>query len=1319
MFRRLATALAVFSLAMAPALLSLGNQEVAYSVQLEPGCAVTETQEILCTRTFTYAANSSGATWTIPAQVTKVLLEQWGGAGGSGGLDCGTGCTAHGGSEVGHLSYQLTVTPGDTIAVYPGQGGGNGASTASGSGGGSAGRSSYSSSYNGGRGGNAGSVGTSGAGGGGGAATVVSYGQSFFIAAGAGGGGGAGNYSASGRDGSGENIPAATSVGDNGGVPDCVDICDGGGGGGGGGGATGGAGGNVYVLPSQREVAGLGGTVGSNFVAALATRVINNVVSPSNASKVQISYFASPVATISSTKTVSTDPNMNFSVEFSTKIDDASFTADDLSVTGSASPSINWDISITTRPTHGPWTYDVRVIPKSGIEPSDGTVVLNVDTSRIFGFEGTRGSADAAAGTIVLERYLPTVKITPDSSSTGTDATFNLVFSEPVTDVYATGFNAAVGCQILEVTGSGTDYRVSLSCIEGSSPSVSLIGSTAKDFAGNFVPASQSSALDFTPPTGNFVLNQQAKDSTSHVFSVIFSEPIKGLTVGDFILLAGTAKNCKVASVTGTLETYTVKISGCTGGTFGLTLKSDSVTDRARNAGPTSPITSGIQNLAVPDPVANVIAGTIPASIIDTPLTTYFGSLRSETVSALDTANIIGAPSGLPALRVIADLSTISPIDQVALTSSKSLVAGTGLSVDLVPPSGTNANLDVMAFIQIDGQWQYLGRTSISNGDIQTPEIAFLNSGSYALKLSLVDHNFASTIGYSKSLNNGQFNTVTAALVKAGVDPSLTNSNQTISIVVTVTPNPNVVITIPQPVPTPTPTPSPEITGGYLGVSLPTFTPGAPVANPGIGATGDDNAPSKPFNPMASPEGIKAVATTTTAVVAVAASVAAAGAAAAGAGAAAGASAGAGSSAGAGRGGTSQPNSANNSSSDPGSLANIDASIDTFEAMHQHAGDRARIFRPRWMRFFDRKTHNATVFFARLSPILAKALNDGAYLRAIFGIFWTLSPAAGISLAVMALLDSNHDGLVPAWTWLLLISVLGVFDALAGLLASLTLGIGLISIYGIHSANDIRLLLGVMALCFGPVIISLGFRAVRRQGIVSLSLFWERVVDFAVLTFFSGWTAATMISTLPALAGRTLVVANHLSDIAVAIASAIAARIVLEEVACKWFPARLNVISPTEVPDPNLFQRSAALCLRVGLFVFVTAAIVGSSWQVWVGAILFAIPTLLGWFSDKFPNSRRLWVILPSGVPGLAFTLLIASVSSAFIGTVLGNTPDRAQWSFALLPIPMVLLSLISLFGRHGRNAEEKPLKRDKFRFIYRFGGPVVLLVTMKLAGFI
>ena len=111
-----------------------------------------------------------------------------------------------------------------------------------------------------------------------------------------------------------------------------------------------------------------------------------------------------------------------------------------------------------------------------------------------------------------------------------------------------------------------------------------------------------------------------------------------------------------------------------------------------------------------------------------------------------------------------------------------------------------------------------------------------------------------------------------------------------------------VVVNVPKPVePTPDPTPEPtaEPAPGPLEITLPTITPGEPVANPGIGATGDDNAAPVAFNPMTSPEGVKAVTETVTKVTAVVGAVAAAAGAAAAASAAAAGAAGAASAAGA------------------------------------------------------------------------------------------------------------------------------------------------------------------------------------------------------------------------------------------------------------------------------------------------------------------------------------------------------------------------------------------------------------------------------------
>jgi hypothetical protein len=267
--------------------------------------------------------------------------------------------------------------------------------------------------------------------------------------------------------------------------------------------------------------------------------------------------------------------------------------------------------------------------------------------------------------------------------------------------------------------------------------------------------------------------------------------------------------------------------------------------------------------------------------------------------------------------------------------------------------------------------------------------------------------------------------------------------------------------------------------------------------------------------------------------------------------------------------------------------------------------------------------------------------------------------------------------------------------------------------------GDIRMLLGVVIAGFGPVLLANQFRQFRRDPKNDGGYGWERLADMAVLPFFGGWTASSMIATLPALAGLTLAVANHVTDFALAVAVAMVARVFLEEGSARLFPARLDYLHPTEVPSTYRAHKYVALLLRIAVFIFVTAALLGDSWLVWVGSILFAVPTVLGWFKDKFPNLPWLWRILPHGIPGLALVLVVSQLTSNLVSSWFGSAPDLALWSFALLPIPLLALSVLSILGRDGEEGEVRLIKRPSLRWVYRIGGIVMLILTMKLAGVI
>jgi len=299
------------------------------------------------------------------------------------------------------------------------------------------------------------------------------------------------------------------------------------------------------------------------------------------------------------------------------------------------------------------------------------------------------------------------------------------------------------------------------------------------------------------------------------------------------------------------------------------------------------------------------------------------------------------------------------------------------------------------------------------------------------------------------------------------------------------------------------------------------------------------------------------------------------------------------------------------------------------------------------------------------------------------------------------------------------IAVLGIFDAFAGFVSTTLFVVTTLLMHGAIPIEDVRLLLGVVIVGYGPALLANAFRAFRKEPEPGDVYWWERLVDFVVLPFIGGWVTASMIATLPALAGTTLVIENHTNDFALAVAGAIMLRVILEEAVARFFPQRLDTLHPTDVDETDPPQKWISVAFRLAVFIFVTAALMGNVWQVWVGSALFILPTIIGFYSDRFRNFPWIWRLLPTGIPGLAFTLLVASATTWVVGTWFGTSPDLALWSFALLPIPMLVLAVLAMLGREGAENEVRCVQRPQYKWVYRVGGIVMLVVTMNLAGII
>jgi hypothetical protein len=319
----------------------------------------------------------------------------------------------------------------------------------------------------------------------------------------------------------------------------------------------------------------------------------------------------------------------------------------------------------------------------------------------------------------------------------------------------------------------------------------------------------------------------------------------------------------------------------------------------------------------------------------------------------------------------------------------------------------------------------------------------------------------------------------------------------------------------------------------------------------------------------------------------------------------------------------------------------------------------------------------------------------------------------------MAVADNGAEILVPTWELLLVIALLGLFDATAGFAAATTFIVGsVIAGGGIESLADGRMLLAVMVIAIGPALLATAFRQLRKHPANDSDSWWERLSDLAVAPFMAGWSVATMVSVLPAISGLTLNAANHVLDFGLWIAVAAGVRVLLEEFSARYYPARLNAINPDEIPDSPLIQKIFALAVKYAMWIVFTGALVGPGWQVWVGSALFLLPTVISWFQDRFPNLPVLWRVLPTGIPGLAFSILLASFTTVLVTNFIGVSAELMQWSFVLLPLPMLVYSLLGMFARQGVDEDEdRPVKR--YKLLYRIGGVVMMFLTLNLVGII
>lgn len=220
--------------------------------------------------------------------------------------------------------------------------------------------------------------------------------------------------------------------------------------------------------------------------------------------------------------------------------------------------------TVTVGGMTGAGTVVASVPAGAAIEPDGGPTLASTSTDNTVTFDGV-------APTVTVEQAAGQA----DPTTAG-PITFTVHFSEPVTgfdgsDVSFAGSTVG-GTLVADVTGSGADYTVTVTGMIGQGTVVvSIPVGAVADAAGNGNAASigtdNTVTFDNQAPTVTIDQAVGQTDPTnvaSVQFDVKFSEPVTGFGPADVDLGQSTAGGAFTITVTGSLDTYLVTVTGMT-----------------------------------------------------------------------------------------------------------------------------------------------------------------------------------------------------------------------------------------------------------------------------------------------------------------------------------------------------------------------------------------------------------------------------------------------------------------------------------------------------------------------------------------------------------------------------------------------------------------------------------------------------------------------------------------------------------------------------------------------------------------------------------
>ncbi len=344
--------------------------------------------------------------------------------------------------------------------------------------------------------------------------------------------------------------------------------------------------------------------------------------------------------------------------------------------------------------------------------------------------------------------------------------------------------------------------------------------------------------------------------------------------------------------------------------------------------------------------------------------------------------------------------------------------------------------------------------------------------------------------------------------------------------------------------------------------------------------------------------------------------------------------------------------------------------------------------------------------FNRFSPLLTRTIQDGNTVRAMIGSWAALLMPIGLLLGIIAAVNTGGQALPPAWGIVALIMAVAIFDAFAGFIAGFVFFLAALVTGNITNRPEFLTTIGVMVLFFAPALLASAFRPFRRL-VRNQDDLWERITDYALGTLLTFWVITKMVAAMNGLARLELPITDYGTELALIAAGLLLIRVALEDIAVEQYPMRLRALH-VEIRKPSQSQKVRSLAFKIFVFFIMAAPFVGSTLNLVLGTLLFAIPQITSLsLEDNLPKKK---LYLPKGALKTVVLIFVMALASNLIEGAFSSPEAFLKWSFVVMALPGFFLHYLDAIT----DAPMSDWKTtEKGRKIYRIGGVVIFILML------